>query len=149
MPPTDVNSAINQIVAVLRTVSGIENVPLNPPSVMSYTTFGLVYPSTGTFDANPTGTKKGLHNIAIDILSRDMDKANVINKIKPFIDSVSLALLRQISYDVSGNPGQRFGDTISTFEDVTYSFIPEADYGGVPVTGYHFSMNNTKLLTSL
>ena len=144
-----INSAIDQIVAVLRTVSGIENVPINPPSVMSYSTFGLVYPSTGVFDASPTGTKKGLHNLAVDILSKDMDKAKVIERIKPFVDSIPLVLLRQVSFDSSGNPGQRFSNTISTFESVTYSFIPEADYGGVSVTGYHFQMNNVKLLTSL
>lgn len=141
--------AINRIIVALRTVSGIENIPLNPPSVMSYATFGLVYPSTGTFDASPTGTKKGLHNLSIDILSKDIDKARVIEKIKPFVDSISIALIRQVSYDSDGNPGQRFNNTISTFESVTYSFIPEADYGGVPVTGYHFQMNNVKLLTSL
>ena len=143
------DGAINRVIAVLRTVSGIKNVPLNPPSVMSYSTFGLVYPSTGQFDASPTGTKKGLHTLSVDILSKDMDKALVINKIKPFIDTVSMALIRQVSFDSDGNPGQRFGNTISTFESVSYSFIPEADYGGVPVTGYHFQMNNVKILTSL
>lgn len=147
--PEPFEGAINRIIAVLRTVSGIENVPLNPPSVMSYQTFGLVYPSTGTFDASPTGTKKGLHTLSVDILSKDMDKARVIEKIKPFIDTVSMSLIRQVSYDSDGNPGQRFNNTISTFESVTYSFIPEADYGGVPVTGYHFQMNGVKLLTSL
>lgn len=144
-----IESAIVQITGVLRTVSGIENVPLNPPSVMSYSLFILVYPSTGTFDASPTGTKKGLHNLAVDFLTKDMDKAKTIERIKPYVDSIPLALLRQVSFDNSGNPGQRFGDTISTFESVSYSFIPEADYGGVPVCGYHFQMNNVKLLTSL
>lgn len=142
-------SAISQIVIVLRTVTGMENVPLNPPSVMSYTTFGLVYPSTGVIDASPTGTKKSLHNLAIDILTKDMDKARTIERIKPFVDSVPVILIRQISFDVSGNPGQRFGNTIQTFENISYNFIPEADYGGVAVCGYHFSMNNTKILVSL
>lgn len=144
-----IESAINQICIVLRTVTGMENVPLNPPSVMSYSTFGLVYPSTGTIDASPTGSKKSLHNLAIDILTKDMDKAKTIERIKPFVDSVPVALIRQVSYDTNSNPGQRFGNTIQTFESVTYSFIPEADYGGVPVCGYHFSMNNTKILVNL
>lgn len=147
--PQPFESAINQIVAVLRTVSGLESVPLNPPSVMSYATFGLVYPSTGTIDASPTGTKKSLHNLAIDILTKDMDKARTIERIKPFVDSVPVALIRQISYDTNGNPGQRFGNTIQTFEDIFYNFIPDADYGGVAVCGYHFSMNNTKILVNL
>ena len=54
-----VDNACNEIVAILRNVSGIQNVPINPPSVMSYSTFGLVYPFTGIFEAAPTGTKEG------------------------------------------------------------------------------------------
>lgn len=147
--PQPLENAISQIVNVLRTVSGIKNVPLNPPSTISYDTFILVYPSTGVMDASPTGTKKGLHDLAIDALSTDMDKARTLERLKPFLDTIPLALLRQVSFDTNGNPGQRFNNTIETFESLTYSFIPQGDYGGVPICGYHFSMNKTKILTGL
>jgi hypothetical protein len=142
--------AISQVVTVLRTVSGIDSVPLNPPTVMSYKTFGLVYPFTGNFNfGSPTGTKRGLHNIAIDILTTNMDFARTMSLMKPFIDTVALELGRQISYDSDSNPGQKFNNTIDTFSGLDYSWIASADYGGVLVTGLHFIMTDVKILTSL
>jgi len=146
--PTE--GVISNLVTVLRTVQGIDNVPLNPLSVMSYTTFGLVYPFTGNFNfGSPAGTKRGLHNIAIDILTKDIDIARTFSKMKPFIDTVALKLGRQVSYDSDGNPGQRFNNTIDAFDGLDYSWIPSSDYGGVLVTGLHFVMSGVKILTSL
>ncbi len=139
-----VETACEEIVNVLRGVSGLENVPLNPPSVMSYSTFGLVYPFSGTFVIAPVGTRRGLHNIAIDILTKDVDIARSIAKLKPFIDTVSLALSTEISYS-----GDSFTNSISTFGRLTYSWIPLTDYGGVPVVGYHFLMEDVKILVNL
>lgn len=144
-------SAISEIVNVLRTVDGIKNVPLNPPTVMSYDTFGLVYPSTGRFTTGaPSGTKRGLHNIAIDVLTTNIDMARTFARMKPFIDTVSMALAREISYDSNGNPGDQFNNTIETFDDLDYSWVPVGtDYGGVQVTGLHFIMTDVKILVPL
>jgi hypothetical protein len=146
----DIDEAITQIVTVLRTVSGIENVPLNPPSLMSYSTFGLVYPFSGTYTMGaPTGVKEGLHNIAIDILTTDTDFAKALARLRPLIGSVSLRLGREISYDSNGNPGQQFSNSIDTFSELTYSWMPVTDFGGVPVVGLHFVMNDTKIQVDL
>lgn len=144
-------SAIEEIITVLRTVDGIENVPLNPPSVMSYKTFGLVYPANGTYTAGaPTGTKRGLHNISIDILTVNIDPARCIAQMKPFLDTVSMALSRQVSYDSDGNAGGQFNHSIETFVNLDYTMVlTPADYGGVPVLGIHFTMNQAKILTDL
>jgi len=135
-------SAISEIINVLRTVSGIENVPLNPPSVMSYATFGLVYPFSGSY-------KRGMHNIAIDILTKEIDIARSIERMKPLIDTVSMAFGREISYDSDGSPGDQFNNTIETFSTLDYSWIPQTDYAGIQVIGLHFVMNNTKILVNL
>ena len=143
-------SAISEIITVLRTVDGIDNVPLNPPSVMSYSTFGLVYPFTGSFTMGaPTGTKRALHNIAIDVLTKNIDIARVIREMKPYIDTVSMAFGRQISYDSDSNPGSQFNGSIETFSTLDYSWIPPTEYGGVAVVGLHFIMNNVKILVNL
>lgn len=144
-------SAISEIVNVLRTVDGINQVPLNPPSVVSVETFGLVYPGNGKYTAGaPTGTKRGLHNISVDILTKNIDPARCIAKMKPFIDTVSTALGKQIAYDSDGNPGPQFNHTIETFDDLDYNMIlTPADYGGVPVLGIHFVMNQVKILVNL
>lgn len=143
--------AIAEIINVLRTVSGIENVPLNPPSVMSYDTFGLVYPGSGRFNfGSPTGTRKGLHTISVDVLTKEIDVAMCIAKMKPLIDTVAMALGREVSYDSDGNPGGQFRNTMETFEGPEYQMVlTPADYGGVPVVGIHFVLNNVKILTNL
>jgi hypothetical protein len=143
--------AIAEIINVLKTVSGVQNVPLNPPSVMSYKTFGLVYPGSGNYNfGSPTGTKRGLHNISVDILTVNMDIARCIAEMKPYIDTVALALGRQVSYDSDGNPGQQFNASIETFESLDYLWVPAGtDYGGVQVVGLHFTLNQVKILTSL
>lgn len=144
-------SAISEIINILKEVPGIKNVPLNPPSVMSYSTFGLVYPFTGNFGmGEPTGTKLGLHNVAIDVLTTKLDFARAIAQMKPYIDTVSMAFGREISYDSDGAPGSQFNNTIETFESIDYSWVPiGTDYGGVQVVGLHFIMNRVKILVPL
>lgn len=142
-------NACNKIVDVLRTVQGVGQVPYNPTSTQSYALFGLVYPSDGTFVVNPLGTKKGLHNISIDFLTREMDPARAMATIKPYIDLVMDKLIREVSYDSDGDPGGQFSGSIQTFASLSYNYLANVEYGGVPVTGYHFSMNEVKILTEL
>lgn len=143
------DACITAVVEILRNVSGIDNVPLNPPSVVSYATFGLVYPSSGNFVATPTGTRRGLHNISIDVLTKDTDIARSIARLRPLIDSVPIPLIAQVSYDSNGTVGAQFNSTIETFEEVTYAWIPLTDYAGVPVVGLHFVMTNAKVMVNL
>ena len=140
------------IVPVLRTVSPFTHsnqVPLNPPNTVGYSTFAIVYPFSGNIDIGPTGTRKSLHNIAVDVLTKDLDLARATAGIKPLVDSVPLALIREVSYDSDGDPGGRFLGTIETFGRISYSWIPQTDYNGVPVVGYHFVMENVKILVNL
>jgi hypothetical protein len=143
------DNACNKIVDVLRTVSGVGQVPYNPTSIQSYPLFGLVYPSDGTFTVNPIGTKKGLHNIAVDFLTKEIDPARAMANIKPYIDLVALKLIREVSYDSDSNPGGQFSNSIQTFASLTYNYLANVEYAGVPVTGYHFSMNEVKILSEL
>lgn len=143
------DNACNKIVDVLRTVSGVGQIPYNPTSVQSYSLFGLVYPSDGNFLVNPLGTKKGLHNIAIDFLTKEIDPARAMANIKPYIDLVAVKLIRQVSYDSDDNPGGQFSGSIQTFASLSYNYLANVEYGGIPVTGYHFSMNEVKILSEL
>jgi len=142
---------IREIVNVIRTVSPFtqpNQVPVNPTSVQSYSTFAITYPFSGGIDTGPTGSRKMLHNIAVDVLTKEIDIARAIAPVKPLIDTVSDALLREVSYDSDGNPGDRFNNSISTFARVSYSWV-QSDYGGVPVIGYHFLMEDVKILVNL
>lgn len=142
------DNACTKIAQVLSNVSGLKNVPINPPETMSYDTFAIVYPNDGVYDLAPVGTRKGLHNIAIDVLTKRMDLARDLARLKPLIDLVAHSISLQFSYDGSGNVGQRFGDSLQTASNIVYSIV-EKDYGGVPIIGYHMTMNGSKILTEL
>lgn len=141
-------NACNEIVAVLRNTGAFGQVPLNPPSMMSYSEFALVYPYSGNLEITDTGTRRALHNVAIDILSKNTDLARAMTIIRPFVDIVSHALEVEVSYDSDSNPGGLFNQSINTFARFTYSFL-QSDFGGVPVIGYHCFMEDVKIRTNL
>src|SRR5678815_191969 len=137
------DNAINEIVTVLRAVDGLQSVPFNPTEQMSYSTFGIVYPFSGTFNIGPIGTRKGLHSIAVDILTKRTDIAKNFQTLRPLIDLVSYAILYQMS------DGSRiFNQSIDTFNELTYQWT-SSDYGGVPIVGYHFLMTDVKILVNI
>lgn len=147
-----IDNCVNEVVNVLLTVSPFTNskqVPVNPPSMMSYTTFAITHPISGRIDIGPVGTRKSLFNVGIDVLSKDIDLARTFQTLKPLIDTVSDALIRQVSYDSDGNPGQQFNHSISTFGAISFNEIPLTDYGGVPVIGYRITMEDVKILVNL
>lgn len=136
-------TAVDAIVAVLRNVSGLKQVPINPPEQLNVDTFAVVYPFSGSIDIGPIGTRKALHVIAIDVLTRRIDLARDIARVKPFIDTVSAALISEVS-----GSGDQFSDTIETFGRLSYSWL-STDYGGTAVVGYHFLMEDVKILVNL
>lgn len=138
-----IETAVEEIVNVLRTVSGLRNVPINPPETMSYEVFAVVYPFSGTFDIGPIGTRKGLHQISVDILTKRIDIAKSIAILKPLLDTVSYALISQVS-----TGGSIFNNSIDTYSSLTYNWL-STDYAGVPVVGYHMTMIDVKIMVNL
>lgn len=141
-------NAVEQVVAVLSGVAGLRDVPVNPPEQMGAQTFAVAYPQSGKVELSPTGTRRSLHNIAVDVLTVRTDLARDIALVKPFIDTVPDALLRQVSYDSDGNPGGQFAGSIETFASLSYSWMT-SNYAGVDVVGYHFLMEDVKILVNL
>ncbi len=142
-------NACMEVVEVLRNTGAFGQVPLNPPSMISYSEFALVYPSSGNMQIGEVGTRMNLHNIAIDILTKNTDLQRAISRIMPIIDIVGHACEFQVSYDSDGNVGGQFNNSMDTFDRFTYSYIPLVDYGGVPVIGYHCVLENVKIRTNL
>jgi hypothetical protein len=130
-----VEDTIAAIVVIIKTVSGITQVPVNPPDTVNTDTFVVTYPLNGVFDNGVVGTKKGLHNISVDLLRKRTDLARDIAAIKPFVDTIPIALLADPT----------LGATVQTFEAVRYELIMP-DYGGVPTIGYKFTITNAKIL---
>ena len=136
-------TAITEIVTVLRGVSGLKNVPINPPEQMNYDTYAVVYPERGSIDVAPIGTRESLHNIAIDVLTTRTDLARDMARLEPFLDTIPNALLSEMT-----DSGDIFSNSIETFGALTYAFI-STDYGGTPVIGYRFVMEGVKIQVNL
>jgi hypothetical protein len=140
-------NAKTQIASVIAAVSGIHQAPTNPNETQNDFPFASIYLSTGNLGAGAEGTRKSLYNIVIDVLTNRIDLAHDLAIIDPFIDSIPAALIAQVS-NISGGPGARFGNTISTFDEITMQFLPDANYAGVPCIGYRFIMSNVKILSN-
>jgi hypothetical protein len=130
-----IESAVSAVVTLVRTVTGVMQVPVNPPDTVNVATFAVVYAQSGTIDNGVIGTKKALHNIAVDILTTRTDLARDMARIKPFIDLFATALLADPT----------FAGTVQTYENITYELVT-TDYASVPMIGYKFLLNNVKIL---
>ena len=145
-----IENAIAAIVAVIDAIPGIKQVPLNPPETINVKTFGLVYPEEGTVGIGQAGevtlgsigNRASFHNISIDILPVRTALAVNLAFMKPFIDTVPAAILRECSPS-----GSMFGGTITAFGCISYRWI-NPKYAGVVMTGYHFIINQAKILIS-
>jgi hypothetical protein len=140
--------AITQIVSVISAVPGIKQVPLNPPETINVPTFGLVYAEegyvgigqVGQVSLGSVGNRAAFHNISIDILTVRTDLAINLAFMKPFIDLVPEAILRECAPD-----GGMFGGTVTSFGMISYRWV-NPKYAGVQMTGYHFVINQVKIL---
>ncbi len=130
------------IAAVVDAVSGIRVATSEPPETMNVDPFAVVFVMRGAAEVAPLGTRKTLTDIAIDVLKVRKDLARDLSTLNPFVDTVTNALLAQVSGDTAG----RFSNTISTFGRVEYQLLPAVDYAGVQMIGYRFVMKDVKIL---
>lgn len=136
-------NAKTQIMLVVSNVSGIKQAPVNPGETQNDYPFAVGYMATGNLVAGAIGTRKSLYNIAIDLLTRRINLPDDLALLDPFVDSIPLALISEVSGD-----GNRFNQTISTFEQITMQFIPMVKYAEVECIGYRFVMNDVKILSN-
>lgn len=136
-------SAKAQIATVIANVSGIAQAPTNPGETMNIFPFAAIYLADGILSVGPIGTRKSLYNIVIDILTNRIDLAHDLEILNPFIDSIPLALLAEVS-----DGGDKFSGTISTFRELRMSYISVTDYAGVQMVGYRFIMSDVKILVN-
>ena len=142
------DNACTKIAQKLATIPELKTVPINPPETISYDTFAIVHPISGTYTLAPVGSRMGLHTIAIDVLTRRVDLARDLARIKPLLDLVAHKVSLEFSYDSDGNVGQRFSNSVQTLKEIPY-FELRDDYGGVPVIGYRMTLSDVKILTNL
>ena len=132
-------TVIDEIQNDLATISGIRAAPHEPPDQMSAFPFIVCYPVSGEWNSDIPGSKKGLHNIVVELhiarkaLPRDVAAALV------YCDSIPNMLLKAVS-----PTGDLFNNSISTFERITYRF-GNLGWGDTATVGFRFEILNVKL----
>jgi hypothetical protein len=139
-----VELAIAAIATVVSGVSGIRQAPTYPNETQNVDPFAVTYFVDGRLECGAVGTKRDLININVDLLIPKNDLARDLAILTPFIDTISAALVGQVS-----GTGARFNNTISTFDTLRIKYMGDVDYAGVPMRGYSFTMENVKILVSL
>jgi hypothetical protein len=137
-------TAIAAVAAVIDGITGIEDAPTYPPETTGLTIFAVTYLTRSEVNIGPVGTRKQLANISIDLLKVRSDIALDLEVLLPYTDSIPNALLTEMSYS-----GDRFSNSMETFEKLTTEFMPLYVYGSVQMVGYRFTMENCKLLVAL
>jgi hypothetical protein len=141
---SEIASAMSAIAAVVGSTAGIRFATSQPKETQNVDPFAYVFMASGRFDVGPIGTRKSLTNIAIDVLKVRKDLPRDLATINPFLDSITLALLTEVS-----DTGDKFSNTISTFKQITLTLLPNVDYAGVQMIGYRFLMEDVKILVNL
>ena len=129
-------SAIYEIQAKMREVSGVKNAPNEPPESTDNFPFVATFPGTGEITAVAHGDKKGLHNVYIEFHVTRKDLPIDMRKAVPYVDLIPDKLLE------SRQDGS-FTE-FDTFGVISYEFTPMA-WGAVETLGYRFTINDLKI----
>lgn len=131
--------ALNWLATNLQTITGINVVQSIPDGNMANSiVWALVLPGDGTFSLDSYAAARDLHNVRILLGTSQSDMRSAILRLvgKP----------EDISDKIRSNP--TLGGTVSTFESVTYQFIP-GTWQDIPFLGYVLTINNVKLMRTL
>lgn len=139
-----IEAAIAAIATVVSGVSGVVQAPTYPNETQNYGPFAMTYFQNGILEGGAIGTKRGLININIDLLLQRNNLPDNLAQLTPLIDTVSLALLGEVS-----GSGGRFAGTISAFEKISIQLLPMVEYATVQMIGYRFTLQNVKILVNL
>lgn len=135
-------NAMDAIATVAGGVTGINFSTGLPRDTQVVDPFGNVYLLEDITDTAVIGSTISLSKIAIDILKDRKDLVLALAALRPFLDSVKLALL-------SEKTGNRFGGTILTFGRVHTMFIPNVTYGGIDRIGFRFILEDVKIMVNI
>ena len=131
--------AINWLGTTIKTVTGINVAQSIPDGNMANSTVWVVIlPGDGTFSLDAYAGARDLHNIRILLGTSQSDLKSAMIRLagKP----------EAIADVIRADP--RMGNTVSTFESITYQFVP-GTWQDVPFLGYVLTVNNVKLIRTL
>jgi hypothetical protein len=138
----ELQDAIDQVIAVLRDVSGIRKVPSDPPEQLTAWPAAVVYVQSGAWKMGAGyGGKTGLHNIVIELhFDREVDLAHTVEEALKFADRVPNDLLSAFLDNLL--------PAVQTFEDIVFEFGP-LGWGGKSTLGYRWTIRNIKMQSTI
>jgi hypothetical protein len=137
------DDAIVQVQTYLAALPGIRQAPAYPTDSAPVFPFVISRPGQGTWEFGPDGTKKGLHNIVIELHVARSDLARDVRQINPFCDSIPNLLFSKLIND------NKWNGKISTFRSITYRYMTW-DWGNNLMTiGIEFTVNEVKMQNAI
>lgn len=137
-----VQNVIEAIQSDMLALDGMRAAPDYPPEMINVFPFSIAYAMNGSFAPFPAGAQTGLHQIVVDVHVARKDLPRDVEKMMPWLETVSNALLRSVGLQT----GDRFANTIQTFERLEYRLTHWEDIGTV---GWRFTLVNVKLSAAL
>ena len=137
-----IEAAIAAIANVVSGVTGIVDAPNYPNETQNYGPFALTFSPNGDLDGGPVGTRKNLFNVVVQVMVFHDNLPDDMATLTPYLDLIPQALFAEVS-----GTGQRFNNTISTFEKIHWEYVP-LDYGNKACLSYRFLIQNIKILVS-
>ncbi len=136
-------TVIDQVQAYMRTLSGIRAAPDEMPERVNVFPFVIARPGDGTWEFGADGTKKGLHNIVVELHVARKDLPRDIATALPYCDSVPNLLMNKLLND------NKWNGTIDTFRDITYRFTVWEWSPELKTIGFEFTIHDVKVQSTI
>ena len=131
--------AIDRIAVLVGAVPGVRVAYNYPPSqIPSSGIYAIIYPYTGRWDFNTTLEKKGMHELAVDVLTPHKDTAYALKVLSPMIDAIPNAIMADLTLN----------STVDKFDSLRYEQIT-LDWAGTPYIGFRFYVEGVKIRTAI
>lgn len=135
---------LDEVEKVVAAVTGIRQAQSSPNETQNTGLWAVIYVPKARIKIGPTGTRRNLDAICIDICKTRTWLPNDMDALVPLIDLVGYALVAEVSPG-----GDLFNRTIQTFDGVDVILLPKVEYAEVTCIGYRFTMTGVKTLIDL
>jgi len=135
---------IDEIQADIRALSGIRAAPDEAPEQINIFPFVVAFPGPGTWSSDIPGNKINLASVVVELHVARKDMAKDIQAAMVYENSIPNVLLKA----VASTAGDRFNNTVSTFDNITYTF-GSLGWGGMDTFGFRWTINGIKLQSNI
>jgi len=138
----DLTTCIPAIATVVAAADSIKGTQSLPNDIQGEYPFAMVYLLDGEAGNDITQGLIDLVNIAIDILApTEWSLGTLFPLFNAALDELKVDLVAEVV-----GSGGHFSNSIDTFAQLRFYFIPEYPFGNIPMLGYRIVMEQVKLV---